>query len=56
MTQQTATQKLTEREIRALEVVLEYLWDEEERSYEEAPTPDHIFRSLSLLREFLDRQ
>lgn len=39
----------------ALENVLSYLWDEEARSYAEAPRDDHIFPKLETVRAWLER-
>ena len=39
----------------ALEQVLNYLWNDEERSFEEDPGEHHLFRALRHVREWLDR-
>jgi hypothetical protein len=39
----------------ALEAVIEYLWQTEERDYQESDRPDnHIYHSLVSLKESLD--
>lgn len=40
----------------SLRTVVDYLWDDEERNFEEDPQAVHIFNDLVLLRAFLDNR
>ena len=45
--------RLTEREIQAIETVVEYLWEDEESDQCSNPTANHIFEHLKVLRKWL---
>jgi hypothetical protein len=50
---------LTEQEVEALQSLVEYCWDSEQRDYEEqesdAAKQNHVFNSLVLLNDLLTR-
>jgi hypothetical protein len=55
MTKNRRPLKMLNKPVReALESVLSYLWDDEERSYAEAPREDHVFLKLEAVRTWLD--
>ena len=46
-----ATRPALSEEVRtAINQILDYLWADEERSFEEAPDDKHIFHALTILR------
>ena len=48
--------KLSQEERLALRNIIDYMWDEEERHYEESGKPKHhIFQKVKLLRDSIDK-
>ena len=48
--------RLPSKTLTALETVLDYYWQDEERHYEETPEEDrddHIFKSLKIMQAFV---
>ena len=37
-----------------IDEILDYLWSDEETSYQEYPNEDHIFKTLQRVNDFLD--
>lgn len=41
-------------DLAALTAILDYMWKDEEKSYEESPDDSHVFNHLVTLRAFVD--
>ena len=47
---------MDKRELDHLKIVVNYLYNEERKHYEEEPDDDHVFVSVLVLDEFVKRQ
>ena len=46
---------LTPELVEAIRTVLDYLWDAESADFDSAPSPDHIFPTLQVLAEAIQK-
>ena len=47
--------EITRDDLRAMNEIVQYLWDDERKDYRTEPRPAHVFLSVQALRNVIDR-
>ena len=45
---------MNQDQMTALDTIIDYLWKDEQKNYEEDPRDNHVFSSLEVLRQYAD--